>query len=146
MLKVFLLSMTPIGECRASIPYGIYNGLSPFESFLISFLGNTIMGVIIYSTIDIISKYLLSKQPFKNYYERFIKSKLKKLKVYNYGLVFSLTIFIATPLPGTGAFTGGILAKVLGFTIKEAILTICLGVLGASIIVTFLTLSSTLIF
>lgn len=146
ILKVFLLSMTPIGECRVSIPYGIYNGLSLFETFIISFLGNTLMGIIVYSSINIVSKYILNKDPLKKYYDRFVKNKLKKLKIYHYGLVFSLTIFIATPLPGTGAFTGGILAKVLGFTLKEAIITISLGVLGASIIVTFLTLSSILIF
>ncbi len=143
-IKVFLLSMTPVGECRISIPYGIYSGLSPFESFLISFLGNTLMGLIIYSTIDFISRILLNKEPLRSYYNRFIYKKLKKLKIHSLGITLSLLLFIATPLPGTGAFTGAILARVLGFSMKEAFTVIGFGVLFASLIVTFITLSSTL--
>lgn len=142
ILKVFLLSMTPIGECRVSIPYGIYNGLSPLESFIISFIGNTLMGIIIYSIIDLLRKYILSKDPLKGYYDRFIRNKLKKLKVYSLGIVFSLVVFIAIPLPGTGAFTGAILARFLGLSLKEAIISITSGVFIASTIVTLLTLSS----
>ncbi len=134
--------MTPIGECRVSIPYGIYNGLSPLESFIISFIGNTLMGIIIYSIIDLLRKYILSKDPLKGYYDRFIRNKLKKLKVYSLGIVFSLVVFIAIPLPGTGAFTGAILARFLGLSLKEAIISITSGVFIASTIVTLLTLSS----
>uniref|UniRef100_A0A7C3MIL7 Ligand-binding protein SH3 n=1 Tax=Dictyoglomus thermophilum TaxID=14 RepID=A0A7C3MIL7_DICTH len=146
IIKVFLLSITPIGECRVSIPYGIYNGLSPWETFLISFLGNTLMGIAIYFTIDFISRALLSREPLKSYYERFLKRKLRKLKIYPSGLVFSLVIFIGIPLPGTGAFTGAILARVLGLNFKEAFFTITLGVIFASCIVSMLTLFSNIIF
>jgi len=146
ILKVFILSITPIGECRISIPYGIYNGLSPWESFLISFLGNTLMGVAVYFTIDFISRALTSREPLKSYYERFLKSKLRKLKIYPSGLIFSLAIFIGIPLPGTGAFTGAILARVLGLNFKEAFFAITTGVIFASCIVTILTLFSDIVF
>lgn len=144
--KVFLLSMTPIGECRVSIPYGIYNGLSPIETFILSLLGNSFMGIFIYLTINFLSKNLLNKKPLKIYYSKFVNNKLRKLKIYPKGLVFSLVIFIAIPLPGTGAFTGAILSRILGLNLKEALLTILFGVSIASSIITFLTLSSTLIF
>lgn len=142
LLKVFLLSMTPVGECRVSIPYGIYNGLSPTESFIVSFIGNTLMGIIIYYTIDLIRRYIFSKDPLNKYYKKFVKNKLKRLKVYSLGIVFSLAVFIAIPLPGTGAFTGAILARILGLNLKEAIISIISGVFTASLIVTILTISS----
>ncbi|ACK41670.1 MULTISPECIES: COG2426 family protein [Dictyoglomus] len=146
IFKVFLLSMTPVGECRISIPYGIYNGLSPLESFIISFLGNTLMGIIIYNIINWIGKYILSKEPLKGYYDSFVRNKLKRLRIYSLGIVFSLAVFVAIPLPGTGAFTGAILARFLGLSLKEAIISITSGVLIASTIVTLLTLSSKVIF
>ncbi|MGC9002325.1 MAG: COG2426 family protein [Dictyoglomus sp.] len=146
IFKVFLLSMTPVGECRISIPYGIYNGLSPLESFIISFLGNTLMGIIIYNIINWIEKYILSKEPLKGYYDSFVRNKLKRLRIYSLGIVFSLAVFVAIPLPGTGAFTGAILARFLGLSLKEAIISITSGVLIASTIVTLLTLSSKVIF
>jgi len=138
--------MTPVGECRISIPYGIYNGLSPLESFIISFLGNTLMGIIIYNIINWIGKYILSKEPLKGYYDSFVRNKLKRLRIYSLGIVFSLAVFVAIPLPGTGAFTGAILARFLGLSLKEAIISITSGVLIASTIVTLLTLSSKVIF
>ncbi|PNV80128.1 MAG: ligand-binding protein SH3 [Dictyoglomus turgidum] len=146
IFKVFLLSMTPVGECRISIPYGIYNGLSPLESFIISFLGNTLMGIIIYNIINWIGKYILSREPLKGYYDSFVRNKLKRLRIYSLGIVFSLAVFVAIPLPGTGAFTGAILARFLGLSLKEAIISITSGVLIASTIVTLLTLSSKVIF
>ncbi|MGB9788309.1 MAG: COG2426 family protein [Dictyoglomus turgidum] len=146
IFKVFLLSMTPVGECRISIPYGIYNGLSPLESFIISFLGNTLMGIIIYNIINWIGKYILSKETLKGYYDSFVRNKLKRLRIYSLGIVFSLAVFVAIPLPGTGAFTGAILARFLGLSLKEAIISITSGVLIASTIVTLLTLSSKVIF
>jgi uncharacterized membrane protein len=146
IFKVFLLSMTPVGECRISIPYGIYNGLSPLESFIISFLGNTLMGIIIYNIINWIGKYILSKKTLKGYYDSFVRNKLKRLRIYSLGIVFSLAVFVAIPLPGTGAFTGAILARFLGLSLKEAIISITSGVLIASTIVTLLTLSSKVIF
>ncbi|PMQ01346.1 MAG: ligand-binding protein SH3 [Dictyoglomus sp. NZ13-RE01] len=146
IVKVFLLSMTPIGECRVSIPFGIYNGLSPFEAFVISFLGNTLMGILIYWAIDLLKNIILNRDPFKNPYEKFVKSKLNKLKIYSLGVTFSLAIFIGMPPPGTGAFTGAILSKVLGLNFKQAFLAISSGVFIASTIVTFLTLSSKAVF
>ncbi len=144
--KVFLLSMTPIGECRASIPYGIYNGLSPMETFILSLFGNSLMGILIYLSINFLSKNILNKEPLKTYYSKFINNKLRKLKIYHKSLFFSLIIFIAIPLPGTGAFTGAILSRILGLSFRETLLTISLGVSIASLIIIFLTLSSTLIF
>lgn len=146
LLEVFLLSMIPVGECRASIPYGIYKGLSLPEVFLASFLGNTLMGVLVYTGIDFLGKILLHRDPFKKYYEGFVKNKLNKLKIYPSGIVFSILVFISIPLPGTGAFTGAILARVLGLTLKQSFIAISFGVFIASLIVTLITLSSQIIF
>lgn len=146
LLEVFILSMIPIGECRVSIPYGIYNGLSIAEVILTSFLGNSLMGILIYRSIDFISNILLHKEPFKKYYEEFIRNKLKRLKIYSLGIVFSILVFISIPLPGTGAFTGAILARILGLSFKQASIAITFGVFFASIMVTVITLSSKIIF
>jgi uncharacterized membrane protein len=138
--------MIPVGECRASIPYGIYSGLSPLEAFITSFLGNTLMGILVYWVIDFLENIILNREPFKTYYEKFARHKLNKLKIYSLGITFSLAVFIAIPLPGTGAFTGAILGRVLGLNFRQAFGAISSGVFIASIIVTFLTLSSKIVF
>jgi len=139
LIKVFLVSMTPIGECRASIPFGLAQGLPLWEVLLISISGNTLMGISLFYLLSILENNLLKREPFKSWHEKYLKRALNRFKEHSFGLLLSLTIFIAIPLPGTGAFTGAFLAKFFKFSGIEAFLSIFLGVSGASIIVSLLT-------
>ncbi|MGC8869722.1 MAG: COG2426 family protein [Brevinematia bacterium] len=141
MLKVFLLSMTPVGECRVSIPFGISQELPLWEVALFSILGNTLIGLLTFYLLNILENNLLKREPFKSWYERYLKRALKRFRKHSLGLPLSLAIFIAIPLPGTGAFTGAFLAKFFRLDRKEVFFAISLGVSIASLIVSILTSS-----
>lgn len=137
--KLFLLSMTPVGECRTSIPFGVSQGLPLWEVVLFSILGNTLMGLLTFYLLNILENSLLKREPFKSWYERYLKRALKRFRKHSFGLPLSLAIFISIPFPGTGAFTGAFLAKFFRLDSKEVFFAITLGVSIASLIVSILT-------
>lgn len=136
--QIFLLAMTPIGELRASIPIGltVYK-LEPVSVYFLSILGNIFVVFLIFTFLKVFSKWA-----FENiYFFTWLFSRTKKNhsdKVNKYGPYF-LPIFVAIPLPFTGAWTGSLIAFVFGVPFKKAFPLIALGVLLAGLIVLFLT-------
>lgn len=139
-LTVFFLSMLPITELRGSIPYGIgILKMHWFAVFVWSVLGNIVPVFFLLKLFDPFVKCF-----FKNFYflEKHGRAYFEKLhnkhslKFNKLGAVF-LAFFVAVPLPGTGAWTGALLAYLFNIPFWLAIGSISLGVLGAGIIVTF---------
>jgi uncharacterized membrane protein len=111
-LWVVLISMTPIGELRAGVPMAyLHYGFPWYSAFLLSLLGNLIPIPFILIFLDPLSRLL------------------SKVKLFD-------RIFVGVPLPGTGAWTGSLIAFLLGTERKRAFFYIALGVLIADIIVT----------
>lgn len=140
-LWTFLLSMVPVGELRASIPLAMLSyDMHWYHALPIALAGNLLPVPFILWFLDPLTR-LLSKVPlFKRIIDRvFARTRRRGKVVEKYGPI-GLAIFVAVPLPGTGAWTGAILAFLLGLDFKKSILSIALGVLGAGIIVTSLVL------
>jgi uncharacterized membrane protein len=143
-LKVFLLSLTPVGELRLSIPMGILAYKLPWlHVALISFIGNILPAVVIILLFDYIDHHFRKIALIDNLYTRLIDHSMKKKKLLAILGYIGLMIFVAIPAPGTGAWTGAFLAGLLGFKRLISLLAI---IGGLAISATIVTLTSMGIF
>ena len=140
-LIVFLLSLFPFIELRGSIPYGIINGLNPIYVFLISVAGNILPVPFLILFLEDIEKLLRRWKRISRaldwLFERTYKKADKKVRKWEY---LALIFFVAIPLPGTGAWTGSLIAYLFKMGVKRATFMIFIGVVIAGIIVTILSL------
>ena len=135
-LIVFIISMLPILELRGGLIAASLLKLPPLESYIIAIVGNVIPVPFILLLINKILRSM-EKSRFKlfNKIHSFLHKKIMKNKdsIEKYGF-WGLVIFVGIPLPGTGAWTGAIIAAFLEMDRKKAFLGILLGMLMASII------------
>ena len=133
-------SMIPIIELRGGIPLGIAQGLDYFSAITAAIIGNLLPVPFIILFIRKIFKFLRKHFPFMNRlidsFERKAHIKGKTVKKYQF---WGLVIFVGIPLPGTGAWTGALIAAFLDMHLKDCILPIALGVFGAAAIITMIT-------
>ncbi len=141
-LAVFITSMLPIIELRGALPMAInlFHIAWP-KAFLISFIGNLIPVPFILwllkPVVDILSKI----KPLGNFFTwLFERTRRKGNKVIEKYEEIGLLAFVAIPLPGTGAWTGALVAFLFGLDFKKSFLVISMGVFIAGVIVTSLCL------
>lgn len=148
-LIVILTAASPFFELRGAIPLSLMVfHFSVIKTIILSLLGNILIIPLILIFLEKVSNYLSKKfLVFKQFFNwLFEKTRKKFLKNYlKWGKV-ALVIFVAIPLPFTGAWTGSVAAFLFGFDKKEAFFLISLGVIIALIIVTFFTLLGIQIF
>ena len=140
-LVVFIISVCPILECRLGMFTAIVLlEMNPFVGFIISFLCNILPIPFILLLINWIFK-VLKKVPGINKAIFWLENKTmqKRDKIDKYG-IWGLLIFVAIPLPGTGGWTGALLASLLELDKKKSFLVISLGVFIAGLIITVLSL------
>ena len=133
-LWVFFLSMGPVLELRAAIPVGATLGLEWVANYLICVIGNMIPVPFILLFIRHVLEWM-KKVPHLNKIAIWVENKAQKNtpKVQKYASL-GLLIFVALPLPGTGAWTGALVAAMLDMRMKYAIPSIFCGVLIAGLI------------
>ena len=140
-LVVFLISLCPILECRLGMFTAIVLlQMNPFVGFLISFLGNIIPIPFILLLINWIFE-ILKKVPGINKIVYWLEEKTlkKRDKIDKYG-IWGLLLFVAIPVPGTGGWTGALLASLLHLDKKKSFGVIAIGVFIAGLIITILSL------
>jgi len=142
IVKIFLTAMTPIGELRASIPLGLTILHQPwFLVFIISVIGNMIPPIFILWLFPKVSRWLMSHSKLMNRFFNWLFERTRKKahdKIEKYGDL-ALIIFVAIPLPNTGAWTGTLAAWLFGIPMKRALPNILYGVIIAGVIVTLIT-------
>ena len=140
MCATFFLSMLPVGELRAGLPYGIAQGLEYPLALMAALLGNMIpvpfIIVYIKRIFDWMRKHLPSMNSLVTKLEN--RAHLKGETVDKYGH-WGLLIFVAIPLPGTGAWTGALIAALLNIRTSKAVPVILIGVCIAAAIMTLIT-------
>ena len=132
-----LLSVLPISELRGAIPYALARGVSVPVALVYCIVLNALVGPIVYLFLNTLHK-LLSKIPaYSRLFERIVSRARSKVeaKIQRYGYL-GLTLFVAIPLPITGAYTGALGAWILGMDAKKTFLAVALGVLIAGCVVT----------
>lgn len=138
-LAVFFCSMIPIIELRGAIPLGCVLGLPFWQSFLISIVGNLIPApfilLFIHKIIEWLKRFKLTRK-MALWAER--RAEVKSEKRENLSFL-GLALFVAIPLPGTGAWTGSLVANFLGIRFRKALLAVIVGVLVAGVVVTCIT-------
>lgn len=134
----FIISMSPVLELRAGIPFGIQSGLSWQMALLWSFLGNSFAVLIILLLLDSVSKFLRKHfEIFEKFFTWiFDRTRVKHTQSFEIWGSIALILFVAVPLPGTGGWTGALVAYVFGIKAKKAFPLIALGVLIAGLIMT----------
>ena len=140
MLLTMLVSMIPIIELRGGLPFGVALGLPYYLAFPAAVVGNLIPApfIIVYirRVFGLMRKYLPRLNGLVDNLEKKAHLKGKKVQKYQY---IGLWLFVAIPLPGTGAWTGCLAAAFLGMRLKKAMPAVVLGVLTAGCIMLALT-------
>lgn len=140
LIMTFLVSMVPVIELRGAIPLGVLNGLDVGPALLVAIFGNLVPVPFIIVFIRKIFKWMQTKSEFLAGIVRKMEEKAdkKKEQVLKYEF-WGLLILVAIPLPGTGAWTGALVAAMLDMQVKRAFPAIALGVVIAGIVVTIAT-------
>jgi len=141
-LIIFLVAASPVVELRGAIPValGVY-GLPLWQAFLLSIAGNMVP-VLLLPLLGVVS-YELSRRFsfFKRFFTwLFERTQRKHKKKFERFYDFALIVFVAIPLPFTGAWTAMLAAFVFGIPFKRAFPLILFGVIIAAVIVSTLTL------
>ena len=148
-LITMVIGMTPILEIRGAIPVGVGMGLSYFEAFIAGFIGNIIPIYFIVKYIRPLFDFFGRVKIFKKIIDWATERATKKIeeseKLQNF-TALGLFLFVAIPLPGTGAWVGSLIANFLNVPFKKAVIPLVLGVLTAGLIVLFATGSVVTIF
>ena len=136
----FLVSMIPIVELRGGIPFGVARGLPVWAAYLAAIIGNMLPVPFILVYIRRIFQWMRRRLPRLNRLVDKLEKKahLKGQKVTKYKYL-GLMLFVAIPLPGTGAWTGSLAAAFLDMPLRKALPSIIAGVLIAGMAITILT-------
>ncbi len=140
LLQTFLISMVPVIELRGAIPYGVARGLEFWQAIPVAIVGNLVPVPFIIIFIKKIFAWLRTiSAGLDRLVTRLENRALSKTDTVKKYAFWGLFLFVAIPLPGTGAWTGALIAAMLEMRVKDAFPAIALGVLTAGAIITFLT-------
>lgn len=139
-ITVFLISMLPVSELRGAIPVAIHTfKMSIPKSYMISVIGNLIPPVLILLLLGPFSRFLSKWRPFEKFFIWLFSHTKSRSALVEKHKTLGLAIFVAIPLPITGAWTGSIAAFLLGMDLKHAMTGVLFGVLTAGVIVTLIS-------
>ena len=134
-LTVFGMAILPVVELRAAVPYGIALDLNPFLVYLLSVVGNMLPVPFIILFVRRIFAWMKQKSEFLRKIAQKLEdkaaSKIDKVQKYE---MFGLLVFVAIPAPGTGAWTGALIAAMFEMRLKQAVPSILAGVMIAGVI------------
>lgn len=137
-LIVFIISMIPVLELRGSLLAAGFLEMEFLSTFIVAVVGNMFPIPFILLFINKIFEWL-KKTKLKNAVEKLENRALSKSdQIKKYGK-FGLFLFVAIPLPGTGAWTGALAATLLRMKPKDSILPIFLGVITAGLIMSLIS-------
>lgn len=149
ILIVFLISMVPLVELRGAIPVaiGMDLGLPEWLVLIVAILGNIIPVPIIYLFARKVLTWGSEKckwQTFKKFCDFCLKKGNKAgdklLAKAKGGVYWALFLFVAIPIPGTGAWTGTLAASILNLDFKKTTISIIAGILTAGLIMLAISL------
>ena len=137
---IIIIAGLPIVELRGSIPLAVLKfGMSPIKAFYLSIIGNLLPIIPFLFFLD----WAIDRLERLSFIGRILKwwfrnAKKKSNLIETYGFL-GLILFVAMPFPGTGAWTGAVIAKLFNFRLSKSFFAISLGILIAGIIVVFST-------
>ncbi|MEJ5292126.1 MAG: small multi-drug export protein [Candidatus Methanosuratincola sp.] len=138
-IYTFILAMSPIVESRGAIPYGVIAGIEPRSLIVLSIAGNILpipFLLLLLSKIENLITNRPEESQLRRLYLKYIGSlrRRAKKKIDKYGF-FGVMLFVAVPVPGSGAWTGSLVAHLFGLEKKKSLVAIILGTVEAAAIV-----------
>lgn len=147
ILKIILLSLLPISELRGGIPFAYSQGMNIFLAYLICVLSNMLVIPLLYLFLETLHRPLYRIGLYKKLFDFWVTRTRKKAedKIGKYGY-WGVMLFVAIPLPVTGAYTGTLAAWLLKLEKKKVFWYLALGVVIAGVIVSVVTLTGVELF
>ena len=141
ILITIFFCILPISELRGGLPYALAMGIPIIPAYLLCVFFNALVGPLVYIFLSSIHKILDPWRPYHLLFEKIVARSRKRVhtEVEKYGYA-GLILFVAIPLPITGAYTGTLGAWVLGMEKRRSLLVIAAGVCIAGIIVSLVYL------
>lgn len=132
----FLISMVPVIEIRGALPIALASGVNFPVAIILTVIGNLIPIPFILLFIRPLFKWFKKLGSLRRFIQKLEERAFKKSDNIAKSNFWGLVIFVAIPLPGTGAWTGALIAALVDMRLKYALPAIALGVVVASVIVT----------
>lgn len=138
-IAIFIISLFPILELRGGMLAASFLHVEFFRALIICIIGNLVPIPFILMILEYVL-YLFEKWNVTSKIVRWLEKKveLKRNQIDKYGYL-GLILFVGIPLPGTGAWTGSLIAVMLGLDKKKSFICIILGVILASIIMSIVS-------
>jgi len=136
VIGIFLISLLPVIELRGSIPIGYYQGLPWYTNMITSIIGNLLPVPFILLFVVKVFEFMKKRNIMVGFIEKIEKRAMSRSDSIANKEFIGLMLFVAIPLPGTGAWTGALIAALLQFNRKKSFMYICIGVLIAASLVT----------
>ena len=131
---IIILSMSPILELRGGLIAASIMNLDPWISFVICIIANIIPIPFLLLLLDKLLNFMRKHKTFHGILNKLDKKvKKNRQSIEKYGF-WALLLFVAVPLPGSGGWTGALIATALKLDKKKSFATICLGILIAAIV------------
>ena len=142
ILWIIFLSLAPVAELRAAIPYGIFIADLPLlVVVLVSVVSNILVAPLSYAILHFAERMFRGFAFFDRFWNSIVLRSQRKVhsSVEKYGIL-GVALFIGVPLPGTGVYTAAIGAYALGIPFRKFFIASVIGVLIAAIAVTIISL------
>lgn len=136
VIGIFLISLLPVIELRGSIPVGYYQGLPWYTNMITSIIGNLLPVPFILLFVVKVFEFMKKRNIMVGFIEKIEKRAMSRSDSIANKEFIGLMLFVAIPIPGTGAWTGALIAALLQFNRKKSFMYICIGVLIAASLVT----------
>ena len=139
LAMTFVMAMVPVVELRGAIPLGVAAGLPPAVAAVTAMIGNMVpvpLILLLLRKVFVLLRRVSWLGPKIDALEKRAHLKGRKVKKYR---TLVLVLLVAVPLPGTGAWTGALVADVLDIRMKTALPAIAVGVVIAGCVITAVT-------
>ena len=136
IIGIFFISLLPVIELRGSIPIGYYQGLPWYTNMITSIIGNILPVPFILLFVVKVFEFMKKRNIMVNVIKKIEKRAMSRSESIANKEFLGLMLFVAIPFPGTGAWTGALIAALLQFDRKKSFVYIFIGVLIAASLVT----------
>jgi len=140
-IAVVVLAAMPVSELRGAIPLGLALEFSPVKTYLLAVAGNLLPVIPILFLLQPVSNRLRHIKMFERFFNRLFERTKKKAKLVEKFEILGLILFVAIPLPVTGAWTGCVAATLFKVRFRYAFLAIFLGIIIAGSVMLGLSLA-----
>jgi uncharacterized membrane protein len=134
-IMVMIIAALPVLELRWAIPQALFWKMPLLKGFSLAVIGNIVPVVPALFLLEPVSNKLRKFKLWARFFDWFSERTKKNAELVQKYEALGLALFVAVPIPGTGAWAGCLAASMFKIKFRYALLAICAGVLGAGIIV-----------